>query len=256
MNIYDGCPLVSVIIPVYNSSKYILASLQSVTDQSYPNIEVIVIDDCSTDNSWNLVNEYAIKHKELKCIKLKSNLGAAVARNVGINKANGKYLAFLDSDDLWEKDKLSRQVTLLEEKKCAFCYCSYRIVNQDNKILVDSTEILFEVFYKDLLKKTVVSTPTVLINLEITGKILMPLRRTGQDYAYWLILLKKFGPGIGISEQLVTVRKRSNSLSKNKFQNIIDVYQIQKNQEKLSPMLIYFNIISYVFFTIKKRFFQ
>lgn len=247
----DG--LVSVVIPMYNSSSYITPTIESVLNQTYKKIEVILVDDCSKDNSVAVVNSIANFDNRVKCFKQPINMGAAEARNRGMQEAQGRYIAFLDSDDLWVPDKLEKQLHFMKSNDVPFVYCAYDWVNESTELVKSKIHIKEHVTYKDLMTKTLISTPTVIFDRDILGSPKMPLRRTGQDYAYWLVLLRKTS-AYGIDEALVHVRRRSGSLSKNKFQHLRDIWETQTGLEGLSKPIAFIHIINYIFFTVKKRF--
>lgn len=248
----DG--LVSVVIPMYNSSSYITPTIKSALNQTYKNIEVLVIDDRSIDNSVEVVNELAKSDSRLRCIPQEKNQGAAVARNRGIKEANGQYIAFLDSDDLWAEDKIEKQVCLMKAKNAAFVYCSYDWVDENDTLIKGKVKIKDRVRYKDLLTKTYICTPAAIYDRNLIGDVEMPLRRTGQDYAFWMVLLKKTD-AFGIDEALVHVRRRSGSLSKNKLQNLKDIWEVQTINEGINKVAAFWHLFRYAIFTFKKRFF-
>lgn len=247
----DG--LVSVVIPMYNSGKYITPTIQSVLCQTYNNLEVIVVDDCSKDNSIEVVEGLAKDDARIRCISQEKNGGAAVARNRGIKEAKGRYIAFLDSDDLWTPDKIEKQLVLMKEKNAVFAYCAYDWVDENVDQVKGKIKIKEQVRYKDLLTKTLISTPTAIYDRYYYGDVEMPLRRTGQDYAFWMVLLKK-GDAFGISDALVHVRRRPGSLSKNKFQNLKDIWEVQTINEGINKVSASWHLLRYAFFTLKKRF--
>lgn len=252
MRYQDG--LVSVIVPVYNAEKYIDKTIQSVLAQTYTNYEIVLVNDCSKDQSLQKIEEYAQNNASIKVFTLKKNSGAAVARNYGLDMAQGRYIAFLDSDDTWAEDKLEKQLAFMKENDAAFVYCSYDMVDADGNLIKKPIKIKKRTRYKDLLTKTMISTPTVLIDRYKTGSILMPLRRTGQDYAFWLQLLRRYD-AYGMEEAYAHVCRRNDSLSKNKFQNIRDVWEVQTINEKINKFIAFFHIMGYGFYAIKKRFF-
>jgi len=247
----DG--LVSVVIPMYNSSSYITPTIMSALNQTYKDIEVLVIDDCSKDNSVEVVNNLAKTDARLRCVPQEKNQGAAVARNRGINEAKGQYIAFLDSDDLWAEDKIEKQVALMKAKNAVFVYCAYDWVDENDEQIKGKIKIKERVRYKDLMTKTYICTPAAIYDRNVIGDVEMPLRRTGQDYAFWLVLLKKTD-AFGIDEALVHVRRRSGSLSKNKFQNLKDIWEVQTINEGINKVSAAWHLFRYTVFTIKKRF--
>lgn len=244
--------LVSVIIPTYNVENYITETVQSVLLQTYQNFEILIIDDCSKDNTRTVVETLAEKDARIKCIWQDKNMGAAEARNRGLREACGQYIAFLDSDDLWVKDKLQKQIDDIRKNGVVFSYTAYDFINENSVKVKDSIKIKRQLKYRDLLTKTMIATPTVVIDRNKTGDVLMPLRRTGQDYAFWMLLLRKHH-AYGIQEPLAHVRKRQGSLSKNKLQNIRDVWEVQTINEGIHKLAAGIHVIGYCIYTVKKR---
>ena len=247
----DYSNLVSVIIPIYNAEQYIEETIETVFSQTYDPIEIVLVDDCSRDNSAKVIEKYVDGNK-VRYYKQPRNLGAAEARNRGIDAAYGRYIAFLDSDDLWDSDKVRKQVDFLKANNAAFVFTAYDMIDMRGIPIQEKIKIQTTVSYKDLMRKTMISTPTVMIDRIKLKDISFPLRRTGQDYALWLKLLRETD-AYGIDEALVHVRRRPGSLSKNKFQNIRDIWEIQQ-AEGVSPVNRVINIILYCIYTVKKRF--
>lgn len=242
--------LVSVIIPTYNSSQYIEKTVKSVLAQTYSNLEIILIDDCSSDNTQETIKKIASLDNRVRFVFQGKNSGAAIARNTGIAKAKGRYIAFLDSDDIWEPNKIQIQMNALLDGH-PFVYSTYDTVNATGKTIGRSIKIKEHVTYKDLLTKTYISTPTVIFDRYYFGDLTMPLRRTGQDYAFWLVLLKQ-SDAYGIDKTLVHVTKRAGSLSKNKLQSLKDVYEVQTKFEKIPHFTAVINTFRYFLYAIKK----
>lgn len=240
--------LVSIIMPSYNVAKYIGESIDSVLNQSYSSWELIIIDDCSTDNTCEIVNSYNDKRIILK--KNDVNSGAAISRNVGIKVAKGKWIAFLDSDDLWEPQKLEMQIKCILNNNTKFCYTSYDMIDYSNNRIGNIVKSKTVTKYKDLLIRTYIATSTVMVEKTI---ILdgFPLRKTGQDYAMWLELLRN-NDAYGIESVLVHIKRRNNSLSKNKFQNVVDVWEAQTVNEKIPKLYAIKNVSVYCINAIKK----
>ena len=248
----DG--LVSVVIPMYNSGKYITPTIMSALNQTYKNIEVLVIDDCSKDNSVEVVNGLSKLDARVYCIPQEKNGGAAVARNRGLKEAKGRYIAFLDSDDLWAPDKIEKQLALMKDKSAMFVFCAYDWVDENDEQVKGKIKIKEKVRYNDLLTKTFICTPAAIYDRSFYGDVEMPLRRTGQDYAFWMVLLKK-ADAYGIDEALVHVRRRTGSLSKNKFQNLKDIWEVQTINEGINKVAASWHLFRYAIFSFKKRFF-
>lgn len=255
MNNLFNNEMVSVIIPVYNSAKYIAETMRSAINQTYKNIEIVLVDDCSKDNSKEIIESFMNENNNIIYFQQEKNRGAALSRNKALDLAKGRYVAFLDSDDLWYPEKIEKQLHIMQEKNIAFCYTAYKIVDSKGSVIKNKTKIIERAEYKNLLKRTIISTPTVVIDRHLVGDLKMPNRRTGQDYAYWLLLLRNVKVAYGIDEALVTVRIRNGSLSKNKFQNVIDVWEIQRKNENITRINTFFNLVCYLLNTFIKRFF-
>lgn len=244
----DG--LVSVIIPTYNSEKYIEKTVETVLAQDYDNYEIILVDDCSKDNTRAVLEKLSSTDDRIRFIFQEKNSGAAKARNAGINVAKGRFIAFLDSDDLWEHDKLTKQLAVLKEGH-PFVFCSFDLRDEGGNKVHNKIRIKSKVRYKDLMTHTYISTPATIYDRFFYGDVQMPDRRTGQDYAFWLILLKQ-SDAYGIDEALVHVTKRGNSLSKSKFQSLRDIYEVQTAFEHISRPKALIHVFAYFFYAIKK----
>lgn len=247
--------LVSVIMPVYKCERYIESSVGSVLAQSYSNVEVVLVDDCSPDNSAEKIKKMAEKDERVRYFKLGKNSGAAVARNLALREAKGRYVAFLDSDDLWFPDKLDKQLKLMKEKNCFFVYGAIDIIDADGNILKVNRKIPSKINYKGLLRNTAIATSSVLLDRNVVGDFQMPLRRSGQDYATWLMLLRGNKTAYAITDTLTQYRKVEGSLSGKKTENWKKVFDIQVNCEGIRSIKAYFNAGCYMVNAVKKYFF-
>lgn len=246
--------LVSVIVPVYNAERVIERTIRSVQAQSYQNWELIMVDDFASDNSAALIGRMALADIRIKYFKLEQNSGAAVARNRGLAEARGRYVAFLDADDCWLADKLQRELDMMHERDCAFVYTATQMVDEDDKPLCAYTLVPEWTDYRHLLKRTVIATSTVLLDMEKVGDFSMPLRRSGQDYATWLMLLRRIDRAYGINEPLALYRISRNSLSSNKLKSIRQVFEIQTRNEGLNPVHAAWNTLFFCLYAFKKHF--
>lgn len=245
---------VSVITPIYNAEKYLRKTLDSILAQTYKDIEIVLVDDCSSDNSANIIKEYMQKHSEIVYFLQEINQGAGAARNKALELATGQYVAFLDSDDIWLPDKVDRQITLMKKMSCPFSYTAIEMINEEDKLLKDKRNIKEICDYKYLLHNTIIATSSVIIDRTILGDFRMPLRRGGQDYATWLMLLRNGCIARGINETLVKYRISSNSLSSNKFKSIKQVWEIQTQDENINKILAAYHIGCFTFNAVKKYF--
>lgn len=244
---------VSIITPVYNSEKFIKDTISSVLNQTYTNWEMILVDDCSTDNSKKIINEYVEKDSRFKYIKLSQNSGAAVARNTAIKAATGRFLAFLDSDDAWEPEKLDLQIKFMIENKVGFSFTSYKVVDENGKPTGKIVSVPSTINYEELLKNTIIGCLTVVIDKDLVGDIQMPNLRARQDFVTWLSILKNGYTAYGINIPLATYRVVSNSISSNKLKMIRRNWNVYRNIEELSLMKSAYVTSYYVFNAVKKR---
>lgn len=246
--------LVSIITPVYNAEKFISKTIESVVNQTYKNWELILIDDGSSDQSVSLIHQWQLKHKNIHCIQLSKNSGAAVARNVGISAARGQYIAFIDSDDWWLENKLLRQINFMRRNHYGFSYTNFALINEKGEIVKEKVKMPILLDYKGLLKNTAIACSTVVINREAIGDFRMPLVRKGQDTATWLMLMR--GRKIkahGLDEVLNYYRQVNNSLSSNKFAALKRTWHTYYHLEKLPLMKALYYFSYYIMNAIKRR---
>ncbi len=249
----DG--LVSVIIPVYNAEKYLTDTLNSIYGQTYKNFEIILVDDRSTDRSAEIIAEHIKTHPEIVYVLQEKNGGAAVARNTALAAAKGRYVAFLDSDDIWVPEKTERQLKLLEENDGAFAFTAIEMIDDEGNLVKKKRKVKVKVNYKFLLRNTMIPTSSVIIDRSKTGSFSMPLRRSGQDYATWLKLLRNGTVAYGINEALTRYRVGHKSLSSNKFKSIKQVWEIQTKDEHINKFSAFFNVMCFTFNALKKYLF-
>lgn len=244
---------VSIITPVYNAEKFIKNTIESVINQSYQNWELILIDDCSTDKSEHIISDYMKKDKRVVYIKLKNNSGAAVARNEGIKKATGRFIAFLDSDDIWNENKLDIQIKFMIDNNVGFSFSAYELMEENGRTTGKIINVPKSINYEELLKNTIIGCLTVVIDRNIINDIQMPLLRTRQDFVTWLSILKKGHIAYGINIPLAKYRIVGNSISSNKFKMILRNWKVYRNIEKLSVLKSLYVTSKYVLNAIKKR---
>lgn len=224
---------VSVITPSYNSAKYIGKTIDSILSQSYENLELIIVDDCSSDDSLAVIKNYIKNDSRVKLYRLSKNSGAAVARNTGIQHAQGKFIAFLDSDDTWDSDKLEKQIEFMLTNDYAFTYTAYHKINENGEYL-SKVNIPVKTSYDGLLKTCVIGCLTAIYDAEKLGKITFPLIRKRQDFALWLQILKKIPFAYGLDEDLASYTVRNDSISANKFKAAQYNWHLYRHIEKLS----------------------
>ncbi len=225
--------LVSVIMPAFNAEKYIAESIESVRNQSYQRWELLIINDCSTDSTGDVVKSYAQKDQRIQYCCLDKNSGAAVARKRGIEKAKGRFIAFLDSDDVWLPEKLAKQIKCMLDNSFSFTCTQYGKIDEKGNILdvlIDDSQIRT---YKDLLKRCP-GNSTVIYDASKLGKIYPADIKKRNDYVLWLDVIKKSGNLYCYPELLAYHRLTPNSISSKKLQLIKYHWYIYREKEHLN----------------------
>lgn len=225
---------VSIITPTYNCAIFIEKTIESVIKQTYTDWELIIVDDCSTDNTEAIVSEYIKKDRRIRYIKLEKNSGAAVARNKAMELASGKYMAFLDSDDIWQRDKLIKQISFMELNNYNITCTRYEQIDETGESLGRIINVKEKVDYNGILLACPVGNSTVMYNVENLGKFTVPNIRKRNDDALWLQMLKKEKYIYGINDVLMKYRIRSNSISSNKINLIKYHWHLYREIENLS----------------------
>lgn len=224
--------LVSIITPTYNSVNYIEETIHSIANQTYSKWELLITDDCSTDGTWNLLKQYAVKDDRIKIFRLEKNSGPGIARNNSIKNARGHFIAFCDSDDSWFPEKLEKQINFMVANDYDFTYTNYIIINDYNE-----KEGVFnspnKLGYSQMLKNDYIGCLTVMYNAKKLGKHMMPSIRKRQDWALWLELLKKTSFAYGIGEELAFYKKRDDSISANKIKLLKYIWSVYRDLERL-----------------------
>lgn len=218
----------SVIMPVYNASKFLSQTLDSVLSQSYKDFELIAVDDCSTDNSFDILCEYAKKDNRVKVYKNESNRGVSYTRNFAVGKSCGEYIALIDSDDMWKSDKLEKQLELLEKRNADLCYTGSAFIDTDSNFSDFIFKVPVRVDYKTLLKQNVISCSSVVIKKSLLEEFPMAHDDMHEDFAVWLSVLKEGHRACGINEPLLIYRVDKNSKSGNKFKSMKMTYKVYK----------------------------
>ena len=204
-------------MPAYNSEKYIAEAIESVIKQIYENWELIIVDDCSTDNTKAIIQRYAQKDKRIKLISLAKNKGVADARNIAIQKANGDYIAFLDSDDIWKTEKTEKQIQILNNSNADITYTAYFMIDETGKIIKER-KVKETITLKDLLKENSVIFSSVLCKKESIENTVFKSKLYHEDYVFLLDLARNGKSFKGINERLVQYRVHQNGRSFNKIQ--------------------------------------
>lgn len=240
--------LVSIIIPVYNAEKYLKYTLASILRQSYKNWEVIIVNDFSNDYSDKIIKQFINKVKNIKYIKNDKNKGVSVSRNRAIQEAQGRYIAFLDSDDIWHKDKLRLQLSFMNKYNADFSFTSYQFIDSNNKKINKFITPPLKLNYIQELKENFIGCSTVIID---TKKMIKEdinfIEQKHEDYILWLSLLKKGYKGMGLKRVLGFYRISDKSISSNKYNAASWRWNIYRNIEHLSLFhsIYYFLVYSY-----------
>lgn len=245
--------MVSVIVPNYNTENFVVETLKSIFMQTYSNYEVVIVDDCSKDKSVEIIKEYIKGKPRFKIIELKQNSGVAKARNIGMSLSKGKYVAFLDSDDVWYSDKLEMQVNKLLSCDAVLSFTAIEFVDESTNVIKNKRNIRENVKYKHLLRNNMIATSTVVVDRNRTQDFEMPLV-PAEDYATWLMLLRNGSSAIGINRVLTKYRKRANSISSNRFKSIKKVFIIQIKFEKIGILKAILNTFVYVINAFRKHY--
>lgn len=234
--------LVSIITPTYNCAKFIARTLDSVQAQTYQNWEMIIVDDCSQDNTKEIVEGYMKNDPRIQYHLLDANSGAAVARTTAMRLAKGSYMAFLDSDDIWMPDKLERQIRWMNNNGYAFSCTAYEQIDEDDNLLNRTIKTIKRTDYNRLLLDCPVGNSTVIYDVEKMGKFEVPNIRKRNDDALWLQMLKKEKYIWGMPDVLMKYRIRQNSISSNKFKVIKYHWILYREIEHLSVIRSVFHI--------------
>lgn len=247
--------LVSIITPMYNSEAYIEETIKSVIHQSYEKWEMLIIDDGSIDNSINIVKGYVKRDKRIKLIEKEKNQGAAIARNIGIKESIGRYIAFLDSDDLWMSTKLEDQIIFMTNNKTVLSYSSYEKIDEFGNHLKNINIIKTRPTYHDLLKSNHIGCLTAMIDLKLMNgeKPYMPNIKTRHDHGLWLSILLKGYKVIGNPKVLAKYRHRPGSISFSKVRSGYYQWKLYRHVEGINIFYSIYYMIHWAWFGMLKR---
>ena len=237
--------LVSIITPAYNSERTIGETIESVIAQTYENWEMIIVDDCSLDETSNIARKFSEKESRIVLVELDINGGVATARNIGIKRANGRYIAFLDSNDLWNPDKLLKQIGFMKEVGCYFSYTAYEIVDVNGQGLGKVVTAPLQQNYRNLVKKNTIGCLTVILDTEEIVDIEMP-QMNHEDFALWLTILSRGYVAYGLNENLAKYRKHDDSLSFNKFKTAGWVWRIYRTNQNIGFVFSFIYLLHFI----------
>ena len=229
---------VSIIMPLHNAEKFVKAAIESVINQTFTDWELIVIDDYSTDNSNEVVNDFLKKDSRIELINLEKNSGPAIARNLGIETAKGRYLAFLDADDIWKLNKLEKQIRFMKEKDISFSFTGFEFADKSGKGLKKIVKVKSQMTYKMSLKNTLIATSSVILDIDKIGKKNTYMPNVGhEDSATWWKILKQAHIAFGLNESLHYYRRSPGALSSNKIKSMKMKWYLYRRYEEMSVVI-------------------
>lgn len=235
-------PLVSIVTPAFNAADTIVETYNSIKKQTFSNWEWIIIDDCSFDNTKSVILDIKKNDTRVRFLETEKNSGAAIARNIGIKAANGRFIAFIDADDLWKEEKLELQLSFMITNNYSFSYTDYFIFFPTGKRKMYKTKKTY-ITYKNLLKTNMIGCLTVIYNSSLIGKHYMPVDAPKrEDHAAWLDIIKVSKKAYRFGEPLSEYRVGTNSVSSKKIEMIKYQYLLYRRHEG-------FNIIKSVWYT-------
>ena len=238
---------IDIILPNYNSSKFLKQTLNSIIMQTYKNWKLIIIDDCSDDKTKNILKKY-LKDKRIKIFWLKKNNGAGFCRNYGIKKSKSPYVAFIDSDDVWKKNKLEKQIIFMKKNNFSFSYTNYETFGEKKKIIIPP--LRFD--YKSFINNTSIGTSTMMVKRKELRNIKFTNSKICEDYYFKCKLLKRVKFAFCLNEFLTRYRIRHNSMQSSNIKNIFWIWKINRDFNKLSIINNLTSIINISINSIKK----
>lgn len=246
-------PMVSVIMPAYNASKTIEAAIISVLNQSFKDFELIVVNDCSVDDTEAVVRRLAQSDNRIRIFNNEKNSGVAYSRNLGVEKAFGEWIAFLDSDDMWRKDKLEKQLELaITNPEASLTYTASGFMSSDGTEHNYVMPVQDKINHNELLRKNLLSCSSVMVKRDLIKDYKMPSDNMSEDYAVWLMILKDIDYAYGINEPLLIYRLSENSKSSNR----VKAFKMHYNSYRYvgyNGVVSFLLTAMYVFYSVSKR---
>jgi len=242
-------------MPNYNGEEFLDDAIKSVIAQTFKDWELLIADDCSTDKSVSIINHYSQEDQRIKLIKNLTQGGPAISRNNALKNANGRYVAFLDSDDIWLSTKLQKQINFMSSFDCPISYTEFRRINEDGTRVGRQIRVLSTITYQKLLKNTCIATSSAVIDRSLTGEISFTPGFGYDDFILWLTLLKKGFAAHAIHEDLLRYRVVSGSVSGKKSRSIRWVWNIYRNHENLGRLYSIWCLLNYGWRALRKRLF-
>lgn len=243
---YDTVPI-SVVMPAYNAEKTIAESIETVLKQTHENLELIIVDDASIDGTASIINTYARKNPQIRILRNTKNIGVAETRNKGIEAAKSDWIALLDSDDLWEPDKLERQIVLAYQEQAEIVYCSYDFIDEQGASIKKPFIVPRTTNFKQMLSKSVISCSTALIAARILKENLFDASFYHEDYALWMRLLSIPVLAVGDTKVLMHYRQAAGSRNGNKRKAAIERWKVYRGYLGMSFFQSLCAFIAYAF---------
>ena len=245
---------ISIIVPVYNAQEFLEETIASVQAQEEKDWELLLVDDCSSDGSRQILENCAARDERIRPVYQPSNYGAAAARNRGVEEARGRYIAFLDADDLWKPKRLSAELAFLEKKQAGFVFCGYEFADEKGIGTGKIVRVPEVLTYQQALKNTTIFTSTVLFDTEKIPKelIKMPLVKS-EDTATWWKILRHGYKAYGLDENLVLYRRSAGTLSSNKLEAIRRIWNLYRKVEGLGFVYSLYNFAFYAVRAVLRR---
>lgn len=225
--------LVSIITPTWNVEKFVGDTIRSVQAQTFKDWEMLITDDCSTDGTVGIIEAIAATDPRVRVARQSKNGGPALARQASLNRANGRFVAFLDGDDLWLPEKLQRQLPFMQERRAALSYTAFRRVSDDGTMIGGLKTVPPSLSYSRLLKNTAIACLTAVVDRDVSGPIAMK-NEPYDDYCLWLSILRRGHVAYGLNEDLARYRVRGGSVSSRPLRSASWVWNIYRNVEGLS----------------------
>ena len=245
-------PLVSVVMPAYNAAAFIEEAIDSVVNQTVQNWELIVIDDCSKDDSYQMALNCAEADSRIAVLRNEQNMGVSETRNRGIDRATGKYIAFLDSDDRWHPEKLEKQIAIMESTRAGISYCAYAIIDEEGNKCRKDYLIPESVSLNDLLKENCIQCSAMLIRAEIVKEIRFNTEYYHEDYILGLDILKAGYRAVGCAEVLLDWRYMENTRSFNKKRSAQNRWKIYRDYLKMPLIQCMYVFVCYALAGLRK----
>lgn len=245
-------PLVSVIMPAYNAEEFIEEAISSVLAQSESDLELIVIDDCSSDDTRKIIKEFAERDGRVRLVVNEHNMGVAKTRNRGLDLFRGDYVALLDSDDYWEPNMLEKMITCARETGADITYCSYAIVDEQGRKLCNDFLVPAATSFRESIVRSVITCSTVLLTARLAKNNRFPTNMYHEDIALWFQILRDGGKARGVPEVLAAYRQRANSRASNKLTCAVRRWPIYRKHLKLPAVQCVWLMIRYAYYGVLK----